>query len=233
MAALTRAAASSLGLAAGEIRDLGRAALLHDIGRVAVSSGIWEKRGALTRAEVEQVRMHPYHTERILACSTELERLGRIAGLHHERLDGSGYHHGARAAAIPTGARILAAADAYQTSTQSRPHRCALPPEQAAERVAAPAARGRLDPDCVRAVVEAAGQLGTRVVPRRPAGLSDREVDVLRLVATGASNRQIASALVISRRTAEHHVQHVYAKIGVSTRAGAALFAMEHDLLHD
>jgi DNA-binding CsgD family transcriptional regulator len=64
-----------------------------------------------------------------------------------------------------------------------------------------------------------------------PSGLSDREVEVLRLVAGGLSNREIAAALSISPRTAEHHVQHVYAKIGVSTRAGAAMYAMEHALL--
>jgi DNA-binding NarL/FixJ family response regulator len=66
---------------------------------------------------------------------------------------------------------------------------------------------------------------------RPAAALSDREVEVLRLVAGGLSNRQIAAALVISPRTVEHHVQHVYTKIGVSTRAAAAMFAMEHGLL--
>jgi DNA-binding NarL/FixJ family response regulator len=64
-----------------------------------------------------------------------------------------------------------------------------------------------------------------------PAGLSDREVEVLRLVARGLSNREIAQRLVVSPRTAEHHVQHIYSKIGVSSRAAAALFAMEHDLV--
>jgi HD-GYP domain-containing protein (c-di-GMP phosphodiesterase class II) len=66
-----------------------------------------------------------------------LEPLGRIAGLHHERLNGSGYHHGLSAPAIPTPARILACADAFQTATQARPHRAAQTPEQAAERVVA------------------------------------------------------------------------------------------------
>jgi DNA-binding NarL/FixJ family response regulator len=66
---------------------------------------------------------------------------------------------------------------------------------------------------------------------RWPEGLSDREVEVLRLVARGLSNREVAEELVVSRRTAEHHVQHIYAKIGVSTRAAAALFAVEQGLL--
>jgi DNA-binding NarL/FixJ family response regulator len=63
-----------------------------------------------------------------------------------------------------------------------------------------------------------------------PAGLTDREVDVLRLIAQGRTNKEIAQALVITEKTAGHHVEHIYAKAGVSTRVGAALFAMQHDL---
>lgn len=233
VAELAERAARSLGLPEQEVADVRRAALLHDVGRVGVSSGIWDKRGLLTRSERELIRLHPYHTERILACSPVLEPLGRIAGLHHERLDGSGYHHGATAASIPTSARILAAADTFQTLTEDRPHRPARTPAEAADLLAEEAAAGLLDADCVRAVVAASGQLPPPVRSSRPAGLSDREVEVLRLVARGLSNREIASRLVISRRTAEHHVQHVYRKIGSSTRAAAALFAMEHDLLRD
>lgn len=228
---LAEAAGRTCGLDEPAAADLRRAALLHDLGRVGVSSGIWDKQGPLTRSEQEQVRLHPYHTERILACSPVLAPLGRIAGLHHERLDGSGYHHGLAAAAIPLPARVLAAADTFQTLTQDRPHRAARSPAQAADCLAEDARAGRLDTDCVRAVVEAAGQAPTPVRGSWPSGLSDREVEVLRLAARGLSNREIAQQLVISRRTAEHHVQHIYAKIGTSTRAAAALFAMEHDLL--
>ncbi|MGQ0735970.1 MAG: HD domain-containing phosphohydrolase [Acidobacteriota bacterium] len=231
VATLSERAARSLGLGDGEVEALRRAALLHDLGRAGVSSAIWEKPDPLNRAEQEQIRLHPYHTERILACSRVLEPLGRIAGLHHERLDGSGYHHGLSAQAIPMPARILAAADTYQTATQDRPHRAAQPPEQAADLVTKDAAAGRLDLDCVKAVVEAAGQVPSPMRSSWPAGLTDREVDVLRLVARGLSNKEIAHRLVISSRTAEHHVQHVYRKIGSSTRAAAALFAMEHDVL--
>jgi putative nucleotidyltransferase with HDIG domain len=231
VAELSERAARSLGLAEREVEDLRRAALLHDLGRVAVSSGIWEKTAPLTRSEREQIRLHPYHTERILAYSCVLEPLGRIAGLHHERLDGSGYHHGVAAAAIGTSARILAAADTFQSATQDRPHRPARRPEEAADLLTNAGAAGRLDPDCVRAVVEAAGQPSRPMRSSWPSALTDREVEVLRLVARGLSNKEIAARLVISRRTAEHHVQHVYTKIGSSTRAGAALFAMDHDLL--
>jgi HD-GYP domain-containing protein (c-di-GMP phosphodiesterase class II) len=230
-AELAEAAGRDVGLDERTIEDLRRAALVHDLGRVGVSSAIWDKPGALTRSEREQVRLHPYHTERILACSPVLAPLGAIAGLHHERLDGSGYHHGLMAAAIPLPARVLAAADTFQTLTQDRPHRAAHAPAQAARRLVAEAGAGRLDTDCVRAVVDAAGAGPVPVRTTWPSGLSDREVEVLRLVARGLSNKEIAQRLVISRRTAEHHVQHVYAKIDTSTRAAAALFAMEHDLL--
>jgi HD-GYP domain-containing protein (c-di-GMP phosphodiesterase class II)/DNA-binding CsgD family transcriptional regulator len=231
VAELAEAAARRLGLPEGDVVTLRRAGLLHDLGRVGVSSGIWDKDGLFTRSEWEQVRLHPYHTERILSCSSTLAPLGWLAGLHHERLDGSGYHHGVSAPGLSTSARILAAADTFQTATQERPHRPARGREQAAEHLTAEAAAGRLDADCVAAVIEAAGQPRPRVRRDWPTGLSDREVDVLRLLARGLSNTQIADRLVISRRTAEHHVQHIYTKIGHSTRAAATLFAMEHDLL--
>lgn len=224
-------AGRSLGLDDGDLDDLRRAALLHDVGRTGVSNGIWDKPASLTTAEWEAVRLHPYHTERILSRSAALAPLVPIAGAHHERQDGAGYPHGASGGEIPVGARILGAADAYQAMTQERPHRPARSPEEGAELLAAEASAGRLDPDCAKAVAEAGGHTGVRVKADRPAGLSDREVEVLRLVARGLSNREIARSLFISPRTAEHHVQHIYAKIGTSTRASAAVFAMQHDLL--
>jgi DNA-binding NarL/FixJ family response regulator len=152
--------------------------------------------------------------------------------MHHERLDGSGYHRGCRAQDISAACRVLAAADAFQAMTQPRPHREALTSEQAGDQLVRDSRAGRLDSDVVAAVLAAAGQRRSRLRrDLRPAGLSEREIEVLRLVAEGCSNPQIAQRLYISRRTAEHHVQHVYAKIGVSSRAAAALFALEHDLL--
>jgi HD-GYP domain-containing protein (c-di-GMP phosphodiesterase class II) len=208
------------------------AALLHDIGRLAVTNAIWEKPTSLTAAEWEQVRMHPYHSERILVASRALEPVALIAGMHHERLNGSGYHRGCAARDQPTAVRILAAADAFQAMTQDRPHRARLTPEQAAKELRREARAGTLDADCVAAVLEAAGQARPgRRRDLRPAGLSEREIEVLRLVAAGCSNPEVAKRLVISRRTAEHHVQHIYAKLGVSSRAAVALFALEHDLI--
>jgi HD-GYP domain-containing protein (c-di-GMP phosphodiesterase class II) len=231
VARLAGDAAGLLRLPAGEADLVRRAALLHDLGRVAVSGRLWEQPRPLTATQWEQVRLHPYHSERILARSEALAPLARIAGMHHDRQDGSGYHHGAAGAEIPAPARLLAAADAYQAMTQDRPHRPALAPAAAARELEAATGAGRFDPECARAVIQAAGQRPSRSRSPWPRGLSDREVEVLRLAAAGLSNRQIADALVISPRTAEHHIQHVYAKIGVSTRAAAAMFAMEHGLL--
>jgi DNA-binding CsgD family transcriptional regulator len=176
--------------------------------------------------------MHSYHSERILATSDALAPLARVAGMHHERLDGSGYYRGCHARELPPPVRILGAADAFHAMTQDRPHRPALEVEQAAAELQREVRAGRLDGDATAAVLEAAGGRPPRRRDNlRPAGLSEREVEVARLVAAGCSNPEIAKRLVISRRTAEHHVQHIYAKVGVSSRAGLALFAHEHDLI--
>jgi putative nucleotidyltransferase with HDIG domain len=228
---LAETAAANLGFTEAEVVRVRRAGLLHDIGRTGVPNGIWDKPGPLSASEWEQVRLHPYHSERILSRSRALAPLASPAGMHHERQDGSGYYRQATAAMIPNGARVLAAADAYQAMTQERPHRPALTPGAAAEQLGSEAARGRLDAEAVRAVLEAAGHPPSRTRLTWPAGLSDREVQVLRLVARGCSNREIARLLWISPKTAGHHVQHIYAKIDVSTRAAAAMFAMEHDLI--
>jgi HD-GYP domain-containing protein (c-di-GMP phosphodiesterase class II) len=168
--------------------------------------------------------LHPYHSERILSRCPALAPIARTAGMHHERQDGSGYYRQARRSAIPPAARILAAADVYQAMTQQRPHRPAWTVDRAAAELHRMSQDGQLDPDAVTAVLATTGQKHKRAWP---AGLSDREVEVLRLVAKGLSNRAIGSTMGISPRTAEHHVQNLYAKVGFSTRAAAALYAME------
>jgi DNA-binding CsgD family transcriptional regulator len=231
VAALAERAAAGLGLDEPTRSRIRVSAHLHDLGRVGISNAIWERRGRLTVAGWEQVRLHAYHSERILARSDALRPMATIAGMHHERQDGSGYHRGSRGREIPPEARLLAAADAFHAMTEERPYRAALPAEHAADRLRREAEAGRLDAEAAAAVMDAAGVAGARVRASRPSGLSDREVEVLCLVAQGFSNRQIADGLVVSTRTAEHHVQHIYAKIGASSRAAAALFAMEHGLI--
>jgi HD-GYP domain-containing protein (c-di-GMP phosphodiesterase class II) len=202
VARLAEAAARSEGDDAETVMTVCHAGLLHDLGRVGVPNGIWDKPRSLTDGEWERVRLHPYLTERILARSNALRPLGELASLHHERLDGTGYHRGARAATLPRGARLLAAADAYQSLTADRPHRPARDPEQAAAVLGAEARAGRLDADAVRAVLAAAGQRSPTARRRTewPAGLTDREVEILRLLARGLTRKQIAAQLVISER---------------------------------
>ncbi len=177
VAALAEQAAAALGLGADERTALRTAGLVHDIGRVAVSNLVWDKRGELTASEWEQVRLHPYHGERILARSAALRPLAELAGMHHERADGSGYHRGVTAAAMPVAARLLAAADAFQAMTEPRPHREALAPERAAGEVERMIASGALDVEAGRAVCEAAGvalRRGRASAPGRPGSPSAR-----------------------------------------------------------
>jgi len=224
VADLAAAAAARCGLADTDVATVRRAAFVHDVGRVAIPAHIWQKPTPLTPDEWERVRLHAYYTERVLARSPFLSTLASIADSHHERLDGSGYHRGLTAASLPLPARILAAADAYQAMTQPRPHRPALTSRGAAEMLGEQARAGRLAADAVSAVLEAAGQPAPRLP--RPAGLTDREVEVVAGLARGLQTKQIAHALGISVKTADRHVQNAYAKMGVSTRAAAALFAM-------
>jgi HD-GYP domain-containing protein (c-di-GMP phosphodiesterase class II) len=172
--------------------------------------------------------LHAYHTERILRQSSFLAALAPIATTHHERLDGSGYHRGLTAASLTPSARLLAAADVYHAMTEARPHRGPFTSVQAAAALADEARSGRLDPDAVGAVLDAAGQQVPRL--ERPAGLTEREAEVIALLAHGLQTKQIARQLGISPKTADRHIQNAYGKIGVSTRAAAALFAMQHGL---
>ncbi|MGH2730238.1 MAG: HD-GYP domain-containing protein, partial [Actinomycetota bacterium] len=92
VADLAAQAAGGTGLPAPEVVTLRRAGLVHDLGRTGIPNSIWDKPGPLSDAEWERVRLHTYYTERMLARPPDLARLGALAALHHERLDGSGYH---------------------------------------------------------------------------------------------------------------------------------------------
>ncbi len=231
VALLAQEAGRNMGRPDPELDALRLAGLLHDLGRVGVPTNLWEKPGPLSMAEWERVRLHPYLTERILVRSAVLSPLARLASLHHERLDGSGYHRGVKAGEIDVPARLLAAADVCQALTEERPYRPAMTTLESAAELQRMAAAGRLDREAVAAVCEAAGAPRPRTRGQYPAGLSDREVEVLRLLARGETKKEIAARLHVSASTAHTHVVHIYEKTGVTSRAAVALFAMEHDLL--
>jgi HD-GYP domain-containing protein (c-di-GMP phosphodiesterase class II) len=230
VAELATEAGRSYGLPLADRSRLRRAAFVHDIGRLGVSNTIWDKPAGLTRSELERVRLHAYLTERMLSFSAGLAPLGTIAAQHHERLDGSGYPRGVSGDALTSAGRILAAADTYHALTEARPYR---PPRSAADAAAelrAGVSSGRLDGAAVDAVLRAAGH---RVRRRRewPAGLTAREVEIVRLLVRGLTARAIAGQLVISPKTASSHIEHIYAKTGVSNRAQLSLFALKHGLM--
>jgi HD-GYP domain-containing protein (c-di-GMP phosphodiesterase class II) len=231
VAELAEAAAWRTGLPADSVTLLRRAALAHDLGRIGVSNAIWEKPGPLGFGEWERVRLHPHFTERAFAQSPALAPIGILAGSHHERLDGSGYHRGTRGRALDQPARILAAADCYGAMREARPYRPALEASAAEAELISEAEAGRLDRDAVEAVLAAAGHR-VRERPRElPAGLTERELEVLLVLVRGSSNNAIAEELGISSKTVGHHVQHVYEKAGVRSRAAATVWAFEHDLV--
>ncbi|MGH7877310.1 MAG: HD domain-containing phosphohydrolase [Candidatus Dormibacteraceae bacterium] len=233
VARLVEAAAAELGLAPHEITNLRRAAQVHDLGNVSVPDRIWSKPGSLNRAEWDRVHLHTYHTQRILTVSPALRASGELAGLHHERIDGLGYHRGLPAPALPLGGRLLAAAEVFQSMVETRSWRPALDRAAAAVELRRDAQAGKLDPRAANAVLTASGQRSKQGRSERawPAGLTDREVDVLRLLARGAANKEIAQQLHVSQATVHTHVINIYGKSSVKTRAGATLFALEHDLI--
>jgi HD-GYP domain-containing protein (c-di-GMP phosphodiesterase class II)/DNA-binding CsgD family transcriptional regulator len=230
VAALAAEAAGHYGLGADDATLLRRAALVHDLGRLGVSNAIWDKPGPLSPAERERARMHVYLTERMLSTSAALTPLAAIAGQHNERLDGSGYPRGLTGADITPAGRILAAADSYRARLEPRPHRPAQSAAQAASELRDDVRAGRIDANAAQAILAAAGH---RTGKKRewPAGLTDREVEVLRLLTRGMSNKEIAAQLVISPKTAGAHLEHIYSKLGVSNRALASLFAAKHGLI--
>jgi HD-GYP domain-containing protein (c-di-GMP phosphodiesterase class II) len=231
VAELAEAAAWRLDLAAYEVTRVRRAALALDLGRVGVSNAIWEKPGPLGLGDWERVRLHPYYSERAFAHSQALAQIGALAGAHHERLDGSGYHRKTLAAGLDRAARILAAADCYQAMREQRPHRPALDAPGAEAELLREAREGRLCHEAVDAVLAAAGHRVRRRRNGLPGGLTNRELEVLLALVTGKSNQEIGETLGISAKTAGHHVQHIYEKAGVRSRAAATVWAFENSLV--
>jgi len=229
-AQLAADAAGCAGLDADAVTLTRRAAHIHDIGRIGVSNQVWSKPSALSMAEFERMRLHPYLTERILQQVDVLRPVAAVAANHHECLDGSGYPRGVSALGLTMPDRLLAAAVSYRSALEPRPYREAMTPSAAARRLRERVRANKVDPVAADAVLQAAGQ-PSGAPTARPGGLTAREIEVLCLVARGATNKEIATRLVISEKTARNHVERTYAKIGVSNRIGASMYALERGLL--
>jgi HD-GYP domain-containing protein (c-di-GMP phosphodiesterase class II) len=229
VADLAAAAARHTRMPQAEVTRLYRAGLVHGLGKLGVSNQIWEKKGPLTTAESERLRMYPYLTGRILSRVDGLKSVVSLATKHEERIDGSGFPRGIAGPELTVQDRLLAAAVAYHELREDRSDHPALEATDAAARLRQEARDGRLDAESVEAVLTAAGHRS----PRRASyssGLTAREVEVLRLVAQGKSNREIAAALVIAEKTARNHVERVYTKLGVNNRTQATLAAIDRGL---
>jgi HD-GYP domain-containing protein (c-di-GMP phosphodiesterase class II) len=231
-AELVGSAAEHLGLDDATTLDARRAALVHELGMTAVSNAILDKPGPLTRSERDRVETHPLLTEQMLRRSAALRPLGEVAAAHHERADGSGYHKGLRAGSLPVAAAVLEAVEVYVGVTTDRADRPGASAESAATELRRLVADGFLVHDAAEAVLAAAGHRPRRA-PRaqNPGGLTDREIEVLALAARGLTAKQIGETLFLSPKTVDHHIQHVYAKIGVSTRAAAALWGVQNGVV--
>jgi DNA-binding NarL/FixJ family response regulator len=219
-------------LPTSELGTLRRAALMHDVGFVAVPSFVINKLPEeRSQADDDALRAHPQHAETLLRPIRALTPERILVGLHHERPDGTGYR-GLAWTDVPVGSRIIAVADRFDELTHDQAGALALEPEPALDRLRAEAGTG-LDPDVVGLLTEEVGAPRRPPPARaaRPAGLTEREVEVLRLLGRGMKRQEVARALVVSDATARHHLEHIYDKIGTSTRVGAVLFAMEHGLL--
>jgi HD-GYP domain-containing protein (c-di-GMP phosphodiesterase class II) len=230
VAELAACAVQTAGLPQRDILTVRRAGLVHDLGRTGIPNSIWDKPGPLTEGERERVRLHAYYGERMLRRPAALAGVAAIASSVHERLDGSGYHRGIRGPEIPLLGRYLAAADVYHALGEERPYRSAWEPKEAAAHLRREAREGRLDPAAVDAVLGASGQRSSGT-PAAPAGLTPREVEVLLLVARGATTRNVARTLNITPKTAGNHIERIYLKIGASSRSTATLFAMQQGML--
>jgi HD-GYP domain-containing protein (c-di-GMP phosphodiesterase class II) len=232
VASLAESMGQRLRLPTSELGALRRAALMHDVGFVAVPSYLINKApDERSRSEQEAIDGHPEQAEKVLQPIRALAAERAIVGAHHERPDGGG-SRGLPWADVPNGARIIAVADRFDELTHDQPGSPGLGPEAAVDRLRQEAGTG-LDPDVVRLLEEEVGAPRRPSPARtsRPAGLTEREVEVLQLLGRGLKRQEVARALVVSDATARHHLEHIYDKIGTSTRVGAVLFAMEHGLL--
>lgn len=234
VAELSGRLATHLGFSAAEVTTIHTAGLLHDFGFVTVSSfALAKPEGSQSQAERETFRLHPHYAERILSRVGPFKPVAELVVAHHEAMDGTGFPRALTGSRIPVGARVIAVADRFDELTHEGPGQTSLEPEAALHQLQGEAGKS-LWAQAVGALCEELP--GVRSQPRAhrrewPGGLTDREVEVLRLLSRGLNRRQMAEALVVSESTVRAHLEHIYTKADVSTRTAATLFAVEHELL--
>jgi len=228
-AELAERLALELGADESEAALCHRAGLVHDLGLLGVPAFLLDQ-PAPKAAERARIELHPHLTEQLLGAVPALTEVTAIAAAHHERLDGSGYPRGVTASALPRAARILAVADEYDELVRGTEGRAPATRDEAMKALLAQAGT-RLDAAVVRALGKVLNSSPREESIERPAGLTEREVEVLRLVAVGLTLKEIGRELALSQHTVRHHLEHVYEKIGTSNRAGATLFAVENGIV--
>lgn len=216
-------AARVVGLDAERERTLSLAGSVHDLGVVAAPVSTWQLTEPSPGA-AERARLHPMWSERLLMRVDRLGTLAGLAGKHHERLDGTGYPAGTQGD-LSLDAELLACAEVYDESMRRTHDEPAVIADM--RRIAA---SGGLSGNAINAVLSAVDAQEPLIEVDRPAGLTEREIDVLRLLTHGMTNRQIAAQLGIRAKTVGSHVEHIYSKAGVHSRAAATLFAVERGL---
>jgi HD-GYP domain-containing protein (c-di-GMP phosphodiesterase class II) len=231
VAALASDAGRRAGMAPEKVEILRHAALFHDLGKTTISNRIWNKETELSQSERLEMEGHSYQTEFIMGHAEPLRSLAPLAASSNERSDGTGYHK--RSQITDLSANLLAAANEYDVLTHDLPTRKALAREKAADELESLARKKKLSAMAVSAVLQAAGHTPRKSEQAFPCNLTRREAQVLAHLARSNTTARIAEALGISEKTADHHIQSIYAKTDVRGRAAIALFAIEHGIVLD
>jgi HD-GYP domain-containing protein (c-di-GMP phosphodiesterase class II) len=226
------ACCARLGASAVERRRAYLAGLIHGIGRASVPNAFWNTQGKLSASAWEKIRLVPYWTMRAGQNIVDLREEAEIASFSYERLDGSGYFRGARKASMTLECQVLSASVAWIALLSPRPWRDAFEPDEAAATIMREAGQGRFDLDAVRTLVASAGTAPVRESTRiKPVLLSTRELEILREISQGSSNKEVARLLDISLSTVRTHVESTFRKLECSTRAAATLRASAMGIL--
>jgi len=231
VAALSAAAARVAGMGPEQIDTLRQAALVHDIGKCAISNRIWYKSAPLNVSEQLEMEGHSFQTEFILSHGAPFKPYAHIAACAHERADGSGYHR--RVPLSDVACNILAVANTYDELIRGSLNTAAVTESEAAKQLTQAAADKKFLPTAVTAVLKAAGHRDRELHIAYPFGMTRREVQVLARLAKSETTAELAEALSISPKTADHHIQNIYNKTGIRARPALALLALEHGIVMD